>query len=120
MAEENNTNADNSKEVENTSPMQNGVSYNEDDVGIGEVESIDTIVQECSIEFADLDKTLDQLDTWMNKLEDQNDNLYGRIEELLESNRQIKKELQEQNQESQQQGGSDQNSDPMDQGDSKS
>ncbi|XP_060069760.1 UPF0184 protein-like [Ylistrum balloti] len=118
MAEDNNMNADDSKEVENKSHMQNGVSYDGDELDIGEVENIDTIVQECSKEFADLDKTLDQLDTWMNKLEDQNDNLYGRIEELLESNRQIKKELQEQNQESQQKA--EEKGEPMDEEDSKS
>ncbi|OWF42653.1 UPF0184 protein-like [Mizuhopecten yessoensis] len=120
MAEENNTNADSSTESETNLPMQNGDSHSGNTVEISEVESIDTIVQECSKEYADIDKTLDQLDTWMNKLEDQNDNLYGRIDELLESNRQIKRELQEQNQQSQQQGGSDHKPEPMDQGDAKS
>ncbi|XP_069121484.1 UPF0184 protein-like [Argopecten irradians] len=120
MAEEKHTNAENSREDENTPAMQNGVSHNEDDIGTNGVENIDTIVQECSKEFADLDKTMDQLDTWMNKLEDQNDDLFGRIEELLESNRQIKKELQEQNQEGQQKTESEQKPEPTDQGDSKS
>lgn len=54
----------------------------------------------------------------MNTIEDQNDNLYGRIDELLQSNRQIRKELQEQN--SQQQTKQEHGAEPMDQEDPKS
>lgn len=45
-------------------------------------------------EYADLGNTLDQLDTCLNKLEEKNDGLYARMQQLLEDNRQTRKELE--------------------------
>ena len=47
-------------------------------------------------EYQNIDHTLDEIDSWMTKLEEQNDNLFSELEQLLESNRQARKELQEQ------------------------
>lgn len=47
-------------------------------------------------EYNSIDQTLDEIDSWMTKLEEQNDNLFTELEELLQSSRQARKELQEQ------------------------
>ena len=40
---------------------------------------------------------MDEIDSWMTKLEQQNDSLYAQLDDLLESSRQARRELQEQN-----------------------
>ena len=46
-------------------------------------------------EYANLDHTLDEIDSWMNKIEQQNDTLYAELDTLLESSRQARAELEE-------------------------
>jgi hypothetical protein len=40
---------------------------------------------------------MDEIDSWMTKFEQQNDSLNAQLDDLLESSRQTRKELQEQN-----------------------
>ena len=47
-------------------------------------------------EYKNLDQTLDEIDSWMTKLEQQNDTLYSELEDLLQSSRQARMELQQQ------------------------
>lgn len=59
--------------------------------------SIESMVEAYAQEYDNLDHTLDEIDSWMNKLEEQNDSLNAQLDELLESSRQTRKELQQQN-----------------------
>ncbi|XP_052220665.1 uncharacterized protein LOC127837533 isoform X2 [Dreissena polymorpha] len=47
------------------------------------------------MQYEHLDHTLDELDSWMNKLEEQNDNLSAELDALLESSRLVRRELQQ-------------------------
>jgi len=40
-------------------------------------------------EYEALDATLDEIDTWMNKLEEQNDSLNAQLDDLLQSSKQV-------------------------------
>lgn len=48
-------------------------------------------------EYQDLSNTLDQIDRYMTNLENQNDSLVSKLQDLLESNRQMRAELQQEN-----------------------
>jgi len=41
-------------------------------------------------EYEALDATLDEIDTWMNKLEEQNDSLNAQLDDLLQSSKQVR------------------------------
>lgn len=49
------------------------------------------------LEYQDINNTLDQIDSWMTNIETQNDSLVSKLQELLESNRQMRAELQQEN-----------------------
>lgn len=51
-------------------------------------------------EYENLDHTLDEIDSWMNKLEEQNNSLSNELDLLLESSRQARLELKELDKES--------------------
>ncbi|KAK3586382.1 hypothetical protein CHS0354_000909 [Potamilus streckersoni] len=55
---------------------------------------IESMVQECSHEYSDLLNTMDQINDWMNDIERKNDTLQSQLKELLESNREVRKEIQ--------------------------
>jgi hypothetical protein len=50
----------------------------------------------CSKEFNELDSALDEIENALNNLENQNDTIQTRLRELLESNREIRKDLMQQ------------------------
>ncbi|XP_074149865.1 bublin coiled-coil protein isoform X2 [Sminthopsis crassicaudata] len=54
-------------------------------------------------EYAAINSMLDQINTCLDHLEEKNDHLHARLQELLESNRQTRVEFQQQQQEQQQQ-----------------
>ena len=48
-------------------------------------------------EYENLDQTLNEIDTWMNKIEEQNDSLNSQLDDLLKSSQEARRELQEEN-----------------------
>lgn len=60
--------------------------------------SFDLMVEAYAQEYESLDNTLNEIDSWMTKLEQQNDDLNKQLDDLLESSRQTRKEIQAQNQ----------------------
>ncbi|XP_062585557.1 UPF0184 protein-like [Saccostrea cucullata] len=62
-----------------------------------EEENLEELVENASNEYQDLSNTLDQIDRWMTNLENQNDSLVDKLRDLLESNRQIRAEFQQEN-----------------------
>lgn len=48
-------------------------------------------------EYEHLNKTLDELDNWMTTIESRNDSLYSQLQELLQSSRETRLELQRMN-----------------------
>ncbi|XP_051836045.1 bublin coiled-coil protein isoform X1 [Antechinus flavipes] len=54
-------------------------------------------------EYAAINSMLDQINTCLDHLEEKNDHLHARLQELLESNRQTRVEFQQQQQQQQQQ-----------------
>ncbi|KAL4232847.1 hypothetical protein ACF0H5_007534 [Mactra antiquata] len=55
--------------------------------------SLISMVQAYTQEYENLDHTLNEIDTWMNKLEEQNDTLNSELDDLLESSKQARQEL---------------------------
>lgn len=58
-------------------------------------------------EYESLDHTLDEIDTWMNKIEEQNDDLNAQLDDLLQSSKEARRELEEENLKAQLDSGSD-------------
>ncbi|XP_048778406.1 UPF0184 protein-like [Ostrea edulis] len=71
----------------------------EEEIPIEEEENVEELVENASNEYQDLSNTLDQIDRWMTDIETQNDSLVSKLRDLLESNRQIRAELQQENSE---------------------
>ena len=46
------------------------------------------------LEYEHLNKTLDEIDSWMNTLESRNDSLYSQLQELLKSSKETRQEFQ--------------------------
>jgi septation ring formation regulator EzrA len=46
------------------------------------------------LEYEHLNKTLDEIDSWMTTLESRNDSLYSQLQELLKSSKETRQELQ--------------------------
>lgn len=88
--EENRDDSDGSFHHAQMSPLELGIN------GSSHSPDIETMVQAASEEYHSIDQTLDEIDTWMTKLEQQNDNLFSELEEFLESSRQARKESQQQ------------------------
>ncbi|CAI9718087.1 Hypothetical predicted protein [Octopus vulgaris] len=74
------------------SPKNVEVVIDPEDIG-----DLDDIVDHCSQEYVSLNNTLDQLDTCLATLEEQSDGLYARLKDLLASTKDIRQELQMQN-----------------------
>ncbi|KAJ8300693.1 hypothetical protein KUTeg_022212 [Tegillarca granosa] len=88
---------------------ENNSQNNHNDPNInGDSFDLDSMVQQATEEYSDLNNTLDQLDTWMTNLEAQNDSLYSRLQDLLENNRQTRIEIQQENAKSQETHSSNQ------------
>ncbi|GAB1604959.1 UPF0184 protein-like [Argonauta hians] len=81
-----------SSENKMKSPKNTQVVINSEDIG-----ELDDIVDHCSQEYASLNNTLDQLDTCLSTLEEQSDGLYARLKDLLASTKDVRQELQMQN-----------------------
>ncbi|KAK3088814.1 hypothetical protein FSP39_024092 [Pinctada imbricata] len=60
--------------------------------------SLEQLVHEASNEYQDLTNTMDAIDEWMTDIEEQNDSLVSKLKDLLESNKQIRAEIQQENQ----------------------
>lgn len=57
---------------------------------IEDEENLEELVENASNEYQDLSNTLDQIDRYMTNLENQNDSLVSKLQDLLESNRQMR------------------------------
>lgn len=49
------------------------------------------------LEYENLEHTLDEIDVWMDKIEEQNDSLNVQLDDLLQSSKETRKALQEEN-----------------------
>ncbi|XP_071122845.1 bublin coiled-coil protein-like [Mytilus edulis] len=58
---------------------------------------IECLVEDATNEYENLNKTMDELDTWMTNIESRNDSLYSQLQELLQSSRETRLELQQLN-----------------------
>ena len=56
--------------------------------------NVENLVEEASNEYEHLNKTLDEIDSWMTTLESRNDSLYSQLQELLKSSKETRQELQ--------------------------
>ncbi|XP_026469262.1 UPF0184 protein AAEL002161-like [Ctenocephalides felis] len=74
-------------------PQENQDHQNEDDLDSEEVVE-DTVSVE---EYNAIDSKLDELNSALDFIEAQNDNIYSQLLSLLQSNREIREELAEQN-----------------------
>ncbi|XP_052084181.1 UPF0184 protein-like [Mytilus californianus] len=58
---------------------------------------IECLVEDATNEYEHLNNTLDELDSWMTNIESKNDSLYSQLQELLQSSRETRLELQQLN-----------------------
>ncbi|XP_022325143.2 bublin coiled-coil protein-like [Crassostrea virginica] len=76
---------------------KHGENVEIDEHTIEDEENLEELVENASNEYQDINNTLDQIDSWMTNIETQNDSLVSKLQELLESNRQMRAELQQEN-----------------------
>nr|XP_022325143.1 UPF0184 protein-like [Crassostrea virginica] len=76
---------------------KHGENVEIDEHTIEDEENLEELVENASNEYQDINNTLDQIDSWMTNIETQNDSLVSKLQELLESNRQMRAELQQDN-----------------------